>query len=258
MKRLLRKRLTGPFILTFVLIGSCFAGDIVPNIGQWDGAFAFRAALPNHTAFFTEAGIRMVTYDAGESHPGIRLRKPVAHAFDLLFDDGRTPIRWEPLDKAPYYHNYYLGNDSRRWRSRVPVYHTLRAREVWPGIDVDVVIRDQQLKFLFHIRENARYEDIALRLVGADSLRLTDGQLQIYTRAGVLVDLPPVAFSQAGGISRRMALRRSIPPITRASSMLSRLKESEPLSDTQGAISSRSGRKGVRKKPAPDSRCAGC
>ena len=197
MKRLLRKRLTGPFILTFVLIGSCFAGDIVPNIGQWDGAFAFRAALPNHTAFFTEAGIRMVTYDAGESHPGIRLRKPVAHAFDLLFDDGRTPIRWEPLDKAPYYHNYYLGNDSRRWRSRVPVYHTLRAREVWPGIDVDVVIRDQQLKFLFHIRENARYEDIALRLVGADSLRLTDGQLQIYTRAGVLVDLPPVAFSKA-------------------------------------------------------------
>ncbi len=177
--------------------GAAFENAFVPNLGQWKGVFQFKADLPNHTAFFFEKGLRIVTYDVSNPHPGLPDRPPRVHAFDVHFVRGATKIGWTPQDKAPYYHNYYLGQDARRWRSHVPVYHKLLAPEVWPGIDVEAVMHHQQLKFLFHIREGAHYEDIALRFEGMDEISLVDGRLLIRTRAGTMIDLPPVAFSGA-------------------------------------------------------------
>ncbi len=170
-------------------------GGFVPQLGQWDGDFAFRLSLPNHEVFLTAHGLRVVTYDL-PPHPPLSAEPftPRAHAFDVIFE-GARPVRWKPGKAFPYYYNYYLGSDPHRWRSRVPVYESIHAAEVWPGVDIRLEYSGGRLKMWLETAPTADLQKVVFRYEGADSLDVLEGRLRIHTSAGVLTDLPPVAYA---------------------------------------------------------------
>jgi hypothetical protein len=66
-------------------------------------------------------------------------------------DDVRRQPRaaFELLDKAPSISNYFIGNDRSKWRSNVPNYRRVRAREVYQGVDVLYYGEGSQLEYDF-------------------------------------------------------------------------------------------------------------
>lgn len=75
--------------------------------------------------------------------------------------------------------NYFLGNDPAGWRVNVPAYQRLRATDIYPGINLVHYGNQQELEYDFEVAPGVDANQIALRFVGADRMRIdaTTGEL---------------------------------------------------------------------------------
>ncbi len=104
------------------------------------------------------------------------------------------------LRKLPGEVNSFIGDDSSKWRSDIPTYERVRYQDSYPGIDVDWYGREGRLEYDFRVAPGADPKQIALRLDGADSLRLApDGDLLIEASGKTVRQGAPVAFQQING-----------------------------------------------------------
>ena len=99
--------------------------------------------------------------------------------------------------------NSFIGDDPARWRSGIPTYSRVRYESVYPGIDLDYYGNQRRLEYDFRLAAGADPERIALRLRGADSLRLApNGDLVIGAGKAAIRQRVPVAFQTIAGQRR--------------------------------------------------------
>jgi hypothetical protein len=108
----------------------------------------------------------------------------------------------EPL---PGHSNYLIGNDPRKWLTRVPHYARVRYREVYPGVDVLYYSRDQQLEYDFIVRPGTNPDSIRLMTQGAAQTEQSAGSLVLKTVAGSAVLQKPVAYQEGPDGEREVA-----------------------------------------------------
>ena len=76
-------------------------------------------------------------------------------------------------------------------------------RDLWNGVDLRLREKDGALKYEFHVRPQARIEDIRLAYRGADGIVLDSlGGLLIRTSLGTIHDGAPVSFQEIDGVRR--------------------------------------------------------
>jgi uncharacterized protein (TIGR03437 family) len=92
-----------------------------PNSGESSARFPYLARSGRYT----------VLLSAGET-----AFKSGPQLVALRLHNARADARLEPVDPLPGRSNYYIGRDPALWRKNVPQYARLRARDVWPGIDL--------------------------------------------------------------------------------------------------------------------------
>jgi hypothetical protein len=81
-------------------------------------------------------------------------------------------------------------------------------RDLWNGVDLKLREKDGALKYEFHVRPEARTEDIRLAYRGADSIVLDSlGALLIQTPLGTIHEAAPVSFQEIDGVRRRVESR---------------------------------------------------
>ncbi|HET6385811.1 MAG TPA: hypothetical protein VFJ58_20660, partial [Armatimonadota bacterium] len=104
----------------------------------------------------------------------------------------------EPL---PGKSNYFIGNNSAKWRTNVPHFAKVRCRNVYRGIDVVYYGNQRQIEHDFVVKPGADPSSIALDVAGAaGKLRVgSDGGLQIPTAAGRVTLEKPVVYQEIGG-----------------------------------------------------------
>lgn len=109
----------------------------IPNLGQWEGDFLYKTRLGSMTVFvqrngwtFTLEEYREKPKDENDPKPNDpRHREWQATrgvAVAMHFADASPVERVAPGSLEPGYHNYFLGNDSSKWRSFVPLYDATR------------------------------------------------------------------------------------------------------------------------------------
>jgi hypothetical protein len=85
---------------------------------------------------------------------------------------------------------------------RPSTWRRLYYRDAYPGIDMMLYFANGQLKYDFILQPGARCSDIAMRVNGADSVRIeADGSLRIVTPLGCISDRAPMAYQTAGTAS---------------------------------------------------------
>ncbi len=156
------------------LEGNCFTYHLFASSPACPAATAPRAAMPSHAFRVTMMGAAAAPAIAGE---GVR----------------------------ETYHNYFLGNDPRRWAAHVPLFASVRYRSVYPGVDVRWHQQGAaQLEYDFEVSPGTRPGVIRLRYDGLDGLALTpEGHLQLRTSVGELREQAPVAWQLAANGARR-------------------------------------------------------
>ena len=96
--------------------------------------------------------------------------------------------------------NYFVGSDNRQWHSNIAAYNMVSLGEVYPGINVTLKTRGNNVEKIFTVNPGADAGNIKLKLEGANSLAINDrGELEIGTGFGPVCFSKPVAYQERDG-----------------------------------------------------------
>lgn len=110
----------------------------------------------------------------------------------------RTPQGLNPL---PGHSNYFIGNDSSRWRTGVPHFAKVGCGEVYPGVHLVYYGNQQRLEFDLLLRAGADPNHIRFAYQGARSIAIDpSGELVIRTAFGEVRQAAPKVYQEIGGL----------------------------------------------------------
>jgi hypothetical protein len=108
------------------------------------------------------------------------------------------------LDELPSRSNYFIGNDSTKWRTNVPNYAKVQYKNVYPGVNLIYYGNQRQLEYDFVVAPGADPRSIALAIVGGEAGRQSlsqplvqidrDGNLVVQTEGGKIHLRKPVVY----------------------------------------------------------------
>jgi gliding motility-associated-like protein len=98
-------------------------------------------------------------------------------------------------DKAlDTYNNYFIGNDSTKWRSQCKVYQAVIYKNIYPNIDLRYYTENDQLKYDLVVHPGGNPDNIILKYKGADQLTVKSGQISIHTSVGDVKEMIPRTY----------------------------------------------------------------
>lgn len=192
------------------------SSSFVENRGQWPDDVRYLARLGGLDAWITTSG---VTYDAHvtertDAEPDDRAmrsgperpadeREDVhrrGHVLQMRFLGGREPETIRTGNRQPGVHNYFLGNDSTRWASNVPLYDEVTAVGVYEGVDTRYYIDGASVRYDLIVAPGAAAEQIRLAFDGAEDIRVAaDGALVLATSVGEVRHEGLHTYQEVGG-----------------------------------------------------------
>ena len=90
--------------------------------------------------------------------------------------------------------NYYVG-DKRKWKSSVSSFESVKLKNAYPGIDVQLQAKSANFEKLFYVQPHANAEQIRLQVEGVDGIQVNaKKQLVLNTEAGEVKFTAPVAY----------------------------------------------------------------
>ena len=187
----------------------------VENRGQWDGPFLFQAQMHN-AAFFAEQDCFTIALREQAAHAHNHNAHPQMgrrmHAYKVHFMgcNSNAKITGGDIDEAGGYDNYYYGHDPSKWVSRLPHYGTINYKDIYPGIDMEVMVAQNALKTNFYVSPKGDASRIVMQYIGAEKLYLSGANLIIRTSVGELIEMEPYAYQESDTGRREISARYRI------------------------------------------------
>lgn len=175
----------------------------VKNEGQWPEGYLFRLNLNNGQFFFFKDkmvahlwnGEQYAEYLEALHHHQTPPSTISQHVYEVNFNQSSaTAVDGEQA--AAYYFNYYLGDDSNRWKSNVKSFESILYRNVWPGIDLRYYLRGQSLKYDFIVHPSADWSKISLDYQFLNGLKIKGNELVLNTGLGEIKESKPFSYQQ--------------------------------------------------------------
>jgi gliding motility-associated-like protein len=195
----------------------------VPNQGQWEGDFLYKADLHGGHVFLEEKGLTYLFFPKSAHHGGDHTHGPryaevdgvktelesyhehetpetePAHAYKVRFLGANT-VATEPFGLLKEYHNYYYGNDQSKWKASVPLYEGVKYPAIYPGVDLVLYSEYASIKYDFVVAPGASIANIQLAYEGVNAMNITnEGHLEIVTSVNTIQEIKPFAYQWAEG-----------------------------------------------------------
>ena len=172
------------------------------NIGQQDERVAFTARSLGASLFVTHAGALVYSFPglpvAGQDPRDRNRRRGPGWVLTETLVDARPEVRGEAPSVTRV--SRFNGLDPAGWRSSVPTFERVALGEPWPGIEVALAARGNNMEKLFTVAPGAEPRRIAIRLDGAERLELDgNGALIAHTGNGPVSFTAPRAWQDIKG-----------------------------------------------------------
>ncbi len=183
------------------------------NKGQWDDHILFRAQLDGGALFLEKNALTFNFYDkkkyraihhaafAGFAHNNYNIK---GHAYKIYFEGALPDPTVERTEAGTDYENFFIGKDERRWKGNVKNYHRVWLRNLYPGIDYEVITATSGLKYNFHVKENANASAIRLKYEGMSRLKLQNGVLYLKLEVNEVTEQKPYAYQLINGLVKEV------------------------------------------------------
>jgi hypothetical protein len=182
------------------------------NRGQTDRRVKFISRGQGYTLFLTstEAVLALAMPEAKQPLGDALLKPAVASLgtartavvhLELVGANRQAVIT--PEDELPVKSNYFIGNDSGKWRTNIRNCGRLRYRNIYPGIDLLYYGKARQLEHDFVIAAGGDPNVIAFAVRGTNKLNINKaGDLVMQTSGGRLSLLKPKIYQVLNGVRR--------------------------------------------------------
>ena len=182
----------------------------VPNEGQWDGDFQYKAPLKYGALFFEQGAIQMVLRDAhqvedfrGHAMHEAGLSLPIdplrTHAVRLKWLNA-NPVKGTGMAPLEYYHNYFIGSDSNHWKGGIYPHSKIAYQNLYDQSKVVFYTAGGRLKYDWYLRNPSTLSQIKWQYEGATGISLNEeGALIVETSVGEFMESIPVAWGWKDG-----------------------------------------------------------
>lgn len=192
------------FFMPLAVSGAGSQG-FIPNKGQWDRQVLYKTELSSGNFFLEQTGFTYGFYDATALRDAHARTKLVLNPGRLRFHTVRmTFAACNPLagitaqDAGSTRYSYFSGNDPARWAGGLRAYRQVVYENLYEGISLQVLYTQTGIKYEFHVEPGADPSLIRMKYNGADSLKITDERLNIYTSLHVITEEKPLAWQWLG------------------------------------------------------------
>jgi beta-propeller repeat-containing protein len=192
------------------------------NEGQFDSRVKFVSRGGGHTVFLTSTEAVLSLYAPVKSARDREADAISTDSWDARAEReaaGRSVLRMKligaahpreigGIDELPGSSNYFIGDDSTRWRTGIKCYSKVRYRLVYPGIDLIFHSEQRKLEYDFRVAPGANPRTIRLAFEGAKRVRIEkNGDLVFDTGTGEVRQHKPIAYQDVRGSRRLIAAR---------------------------------------------------
>jgi gliding motility-associated-like protein len=193
------------------------AQGFTENKGQWPESFYFKStgkasqlfveknALYFHIWDGTQRAAFMEAAHERKAYSGPDRLKHHAYRMKFTGADSRSFI--ETSGTSAHYYNYYLGNDTTRWKSEVREYEQILIKSLYPGIDLRLKKSGENLKYDFVVKPGADPKQIRWTYEGIPKVKETSGSLELTTSLGIVREMPPEVFQDINGSRKAIPCR---------------------------------------------------
>ncbi|MBS1652993.1 MAG: gliding motility-associated C-terminal domain-containing protein [Bacteroidetes bacterium] len=171
------------------------------NNGQWNNNILLRAQLDGGAVYLEKHTLTFDFYDKKKyrsRHMGEggldTLNYLKAHCFKIEFLNAQNSSTIQKEKPNPDYENFYLGTDSKTWKTNVKNYNKATYKNLYNGIDYEVYAKSKHLKNTFYVAPNANYKQIQMQYTGAEKIKLSKERLIIITSLDSIVEEKPFAY----------------------------------------------------------------
>ena len=195
----MRKVIFGLLLLFHFFLAGQSNYEFVPNGGQLHNKALFKADVPSGAVFLEENGIKYSFYDPSffniiheGGNPGDKIH---FHAFKIEFVDALVAkVDLKRLNEGLI--NVFLGDDPNKWAEGLVGGSEVYYSNIYSKIDFRIYERGGSLKYDFIIHPGGRVSDIKLQFKGINELFVSEGNLNMVTSLGTLIDSKPVSFQR--------------------------------------------------------------
>ncbi len=181
------------------------------NKGQWQSNILYKAEIKNGAIFFEQNQITFNLFDTrdimrikGDHHKLENYKQTIDytlhfHAFRMKFENALVPKATGASPIGEYF-NYFIGNDSSKWASRVRGFHEVNYQNLYNGIHLNIASKEGSLKYVYEVEKGTDVSLLKITFEGAHGISITEnGNLEIKTAVGDVADLKPYAFQMVNG-----------------------------------------------------------
>jgi gliding motility-associated-like protein len=184
------------------------------NKGQFDEPITYRVNYGSHVVFLDQTGFSILLHD--QEVWGNIIEHLHHHQTRVAEDNFEYPdklrmqhIKFELVDAdfsnhqgteiQEAYYNYFIGDDSTRWAGNVRSFEKVLYKNIYPNIDLEYEVIEKRFKYNFILNKGADLSAIKLKIVGADSVRVTEERLIVHTRFGDFSEVMPLSYEEQNG-----------------------------------------------------------
>jgi gliding motility-associated-like protein len=177
---------------------------LTENKGQWNSDIKFKYTNSvNHILFKKNQISYYFLNEENVSKANHHLKKEKedigiinGHFLSLNFEAANLNSTIIPSGQpAPFYKNFYLGSNSKKWQSNVQSFCQIIYQNIYQNIDLKVTTKSKiGLKYDWVIKPNGNLNDIKLNFQGANSLYIQYNELYIKHSEGTLKEQKPFAY----------------------------------------------------------------
>lgn len=176
-------------------IASAHQPSFVPNVGQWDGPFAYKLSTPGYTLFVEDDALTIELFTPlHHHHEGEDSDHSTGSlAYRMAFVQSLPQPTFQQKDIDPTPLNYLLGSDPSRWATDLRASKQLVSQQLWSNIDLILQQHSTGFEYSFLVQPGGKPQDIQWKYEGVQP-SLRNGALHIVTEAGSVVEQQPRAW----------------------------------------------------------------
>lgn len=179
-----------------------------PNQGQWDNRISYKIDLDLGEMYLEKTGFTYFLHTAKSRHMH---NAETEHAENAALDFQAHVIRTEFIgantnavirenNTSDFYRNYFIGNDSSKWKAHVKSFSLLEYVDYYPGTNLILDGSNQKLKYSFFLKPGSDASKIKYTITGANKSYIDqNGKLHHENRFGEITESAPIAWTEKEG-----------------------------------------------------------
>ena len=176
------------------------------NHGQVDAQVQFLARGKGYTLFLTPTESVMVLQqrEAPAAKDPLAMIDPTAvpdaapmkqSVVRMKLEGANPSPAIDGIEPLPGIVNYFIGNDPKKWRTKIPTYAKVRYQQAYPGIDLAYYGNQGRLEYDFIVAPGADPNQIKLAFEGPSDIQVAEsGDLILTTALGEVRMQKPIVY----------------------------------------------------------------